>query len=173
MMETLVRECGARGLKRPSVTIEPGRWIVGESGVTLYSVETVKRLPGVTYVGVDGGMADNPRPSLYQAQYRGVLANKFGEPPLGVVPSGVITVVGKCCETGDVLIESAPLPSVERGDVLAVFNTGAYNFSMASNYNRLARPAVVLVKDGGAEVIVERQTYDDLLRGDRVPDRMG
>jgi diaminopimelate decarboxylase len=173
MMETLTRECEARRLKRPSVTIEPGRWLVGESGITLYSVETVKRLPGVTYVGVDGGMADNPRPSLYQAKYRGVLANKFGDAPTGDAPMGIMTVVGKCCETGDVLIESAALPPVERGDVLAVFNTGAYNFSMASNYNRLSRPAVVLVKDGSAEVIVERQTYDDLLRGDRVPERMG
>jgi diaminopimelate decarboxylase len=167
MMETLVRECEARHLKRPFVTIEPGRWVVGESGLTLYSVETVKRLPSVTYVGVDGGMADNPRPSLYQAKYQGVLANKFNEPA-----GGEVAVVGKCCETGDILIESIALPPVERGDVLAVFNTGAYNFSMASNYNRLPRPAVVLVKDGDAEVIVERQTHDDLLRGDRVPQRM-
>ncbi|MDR1379128.1 MAG: diaminopimelate decarboxylase [Synergistaceae bacterium] len=168
MMETLVRECQVRCLKRPFITIEPGRWVVGESGITLYSVETVKRLPSVIYVAVDGGMADNPRPSLYQAKYRGALANKFGDPAVGEV-----AVVGKCCETGDVLIESIALPSVERGDVLAVFNTGAYNFSMASNYNRLPRPAVVLVKDGDAEVIIERQTHDDLLRGDYMPRRVG
>ena len=167
MMENLTRECETRGLARPSVTIEPGRWIVAEAGITLYSVETVKRLPGVTYVGVDGGMPDNPRPSLYQAEYGCVVANK-----LGVPANEKVTVAGKCCETGDILIGKVALPPVDRGDILAVFNTGAYNFSMASHYNRLPRPAVVLVKDGQADVIAERRTEDDLLEGDRVPDRI-
>jgi diaminopimelate decarboxylase len=169
MMESLTEECKARGLALPSVAIEPGRWIVAEAGITLYSVETVKRLPGVTYAAVDGGMPDNPRPSLYQAVYEGAVANKIGVP---AVDAEKVTIAGKCCETGDILIESLALPPVERGDIVAIFNTGAYNFSMASNYNRLPRPAVVLVKDGHAEVIVQRQTRDDLLRGDHIPDRM-
>ena len=166
MMETLTAECEARGLKRPSVCIEPGRWIVAEAGITLYKVETVKRLPGVTYVGVDGGMPDNPRPSLYQAAYEAVIANKAGLPA-----SEKVTIAGKCCETGDILIESIALPPVERGDIMAVFNTGAYNFSMASNYNRLPRPAVVLVNDGRADEIVARQDEAALLLGDRIPER--
>jgi diaminopimelate decarboxylase len=167
MMESLTEECAARNLTRPSVVIEPGRWIVAESGITLYTVETVKRLPGVTYAGVDGGMPDNPRPSLYQAVYEGVAANKIDAPS-----AEKVAIAGKCCETGDILIESIALPPVERGDIVAIFNTGAYNFSMASNYNRLPRPAVVLVKNGRADVIVARQTPDDLLRGDDIPQRM-
>ena len=170
MMGALGRACEAGGLEVPAVSIEPGRWIVSEAGITLYRVETVKELPGVTYVGVDGGMADNPRPALYQAVYRAAVANRPEELP----DSGgtKVSIVGKCCETGDILIEDAVLPPVRRGDVLALFNTGAYTFSMAGNYNRLCRPAVVLVKGGQAEVIVERQTPDDLLRGDRIPRRL-
>jgi len=167
MMETLSTECLSRGLARPSVCIEPGRWIVAEAGITLYKIETIKRLPDVTYVCVDGGMPDNPRPSLYQAAYEGVIANKVGLPD-----SEKVTIAGKCCETGDILIESLALPTVERGDILAVFNTGAYNFSMASNYNRLTRPSVVLVNDGRADEIVERRTEADLLKGERIPNRM-
>jgi diaminopimelate decarboxylase len=167
MMATLERECAARGLARPAVAIEPGRWIVAEAGITLYKVETVKHLPGVTYVGVDGGMTDNPRPALYQAVYKGAIANKI-DAPLG----GKAAVAGKCCETGDILIEAVDLPAVERGDTLVIFNTGAYNFSMANPYNRLPRPGVILIKDGRADVIVARQTEDDLLRGDLIPERM-
>jgi len=170
MMEALERACRVEGLEVPAVSIEPGRWIVSEAGITLYRVETVKELPGVTYVGVDGGMADNPRPALYRAVYRAAVVDRPDAPPdWGNVK---VTVVGKCCETGDVLIEDAALPPVRRGDVLALFNTGAYTFSMAGNYNRLCRPAVVLVKGGQAEVIAERQTLDDLLRGDRIPQRL-
>ena len=119
-----------------------------------YRVETVKELPGVTYVGVDGGMADNPRPALYQAVYRAALADRPDGLPdfLG----GKVSIVGKCCETGDVLIEDAALPPVRRGDVLALFNTGAYTFSMAGNYNRLCRPAVVLVRNGRADLKIGR-----------------
>jgi diaminopimelate decarboxylase len=180
MMETLTRECEARNLtRRPAVTIEPGRWIAASAGITLYTVETVKVLDGVTYAGVDGGMPDNPRPSLYGAEYRAALANRFDaallkNPMSGGAGTKRITIAGKCCETGDILVgaESLPAPGAERGDILAVFNTGAYNFSMASNYNRLPRPAVVLVKDGCADVIAERQTEDDLLRGDSIPPRL-
>ena len=170
MMEALERACRVEGLEVPAVSIEPGRWIVSEAGITLYRVETVKELPGITYVGVDGGMADTPRPALYQAVYRAAVADRPDGLPdfLG----GKVSIVGKCCETGDILIEDAVLPSVKRGDVLALFNTGAYTFSMAGNYNRLCRPAVVLVKGGQAEVIAERQTPDDLLRGDRIPRRL-
>jgi len=167
MMEALTTECEARGLKYPSVVIEPGRWIVAEAGITLYSVETVKRLPDVTYVAVDGGMPDNPRPSLYHASYECLVANKIGFPV-----SERVTIAGKCCETGDILIESIALPDVERKDVIAVFNTGAYNFSMASGYNRLTRPAVVLVNDGRADEIVARGAETDLLIGDNIPARM-
>ena len=181
MMEALNFECGWRDLKRPSVTIEPGRWIVAEAGITLYTVETVKHLPDVTYIGVDGGMPDNPRPSLYQAAYEAVVANKMDQPvekeekAKNAKKSGKskkVTIAGKCCETGDILIDSIALPPVERGDVIAVFNTGAYNFSMANNYNRLTRPAVVLVNNGRADEIVERGTLDGLLLGDRMPERL-
>jgi diaminopimelate decarboxylase len=167
MMSVLTEECEARGLTRPYVTIEPGRWLVSRAGITLYTVETIKRLSDVTYVGVDGGMADNPRPALYQAQYHAVLANKIGEPP-----AEKVVIAGRCCETGDILVESAELPTVERGDILAIFNTGAYNFSMASGYNRLLRPAVALAHNGWADLIVTRQTYEDLLIGDVIPERL-
>jgi diaminopimelate decarboxylase len=175
MMETLTRECAARNfLRRPAVTIEPGRWVVADAGITLYTVETIKRLEGVVYAGVDGGMPDNPRPSLYGAEYRAALANKFDAALFGRPGDGgaKVAVAGKCCETGDILIGAETLPGVERGDILAVFNTGAYNFSMASNYNRLPRPAAVLVMEGRADVIAERQTEDDLLRGEVIPARL-
>ena len=167
MMEALERECTMRKLTRPAVAIEPGRWIAAEAGITLYTVTTVKRLENVIYVGVDGGMADNPRPSLYQAEYSGILANKADLPP-----SEKVAVVGKCCETGDILIDAVDLPAVERGDILAIFNTGAYNFSMASNYNRLPRPGVALVNAGQTDLIVTRQTYEEMLLGDRIPERL-
>ncbi len=146
----------------PRLYIEPGRSIVGEAGVTLYTVGTIKPIPGVrTYVAVDGGMFENPRPALYGAQYEAVVASR----PL-VQPTAPVAVAGRCCESGDVLLWDAHLPSVEPGDVLAVFSTGAYTYSMASNYNRFPRPAVVLVGDGRARVVVERETYDDLIRKD-------
>ena len=169
MMEALTRGCAAAGLDLPDAAIESGRWIVSEAGITLYRVETVKELPGVTYVGVDGGMADNPRPALYQAVYEAAAADRADAAPAG---GPRVSVAGRCCETGDILIENAALPPMKRGDVLALFGTGAYTFSMASGYNRLCRPAVVLVREGETEVIVERQTLDDLLRGDRIPERL-
>lgn len=170
MMGALERECAARGLKRPVASIEAGRWIVSEAGITLYRVEVVKELPGLTYVAVDGGMADNPRRPLYGAVYEAVSAER---PDAVADRSGSrVSVVGRCCESGDVLIEDARLPALRRGEVLAVFNTGAYTFSMASNYNRLCRPAVVLVRDGRADLIVRRETPEDLLAGDEIPDRL-
>ena len=173
IMKELEAQCTALKLARPAVCVEPGRWIVSEAGITLYRVETVKELPGVTYVAVDGGMADNPRHPLYDALYEAVAVEAPDAPPADW--GGRVCVAGRCCESGDVLIEDArSLPRVGRGDLLALFNTGAYTFSMASNYNHLGRPAVVLVGKGHPpELIVERQTFEDLLRGDVIPSRLG
>ncbi|MBQ9566237.1 MAG: diaminopimelate decarboxylase [Synergistaceae bacterium] len=168
MMETLTRECEARHLRRPFASTEAGRWFVSEAGITLYRVETIKELPGITYVAVDGGMADNPRVPLYGAIYDAVAVENV-DAPISDWGGAQVSVVGKCCESGDVLIEDAKLPRLERGDLIALYNTGAYTFSMASNYNRLGRPAVVLAGNGDAKLIVERQTPDDLLLGDRLP----
>jgi len=159
MMEGIWNELGAAGIPVPRVTIEPGRWIVGEAGITLYSVNSIKTIPGVrTYVGVDGGMADNIRPALYEAKYSALLANKAG-----LKPDAIVTVAGRCCETGDILIRDIELPDPRPGDVLAVFSTGAYNHSMASNYNRLPRPAVVMTNAGEHRLSVRRETYEDLV----------
>ncbi|MGQ9779128.1 MAG: diaminopimelate decarboxylase [Bacillota bacterium] len=153
---------------RPRLIVEPGRSIVGEAGVTLYTVGTSKEIPGVRrYVAVDGGMADNPRVALYQAVYEATLAERAGEEG-----KDVVTIAGKCCESGDILIWDAPLPTPKTGDILAVFSTGAYNYSMASNYNRLPRPALVSCYHGEADLFVARETYPDLLRQDRLPSRL-
>ncbi|HHW11456.1 MAG TPA: diaminopimelate decarboxylase [Firmicutes bacterium] len=152
----------------PLLVLEPGRSIVGSAGTTIYTVGNIKRIPGVrTYLAVDGGMTDNPRVALYQAVYEGALANKMNEPL-----TEVVTVTGKCCESGDMLIWDLPLATPEPGDLLAVFDTGAYNYSMASNYNRLPRPAVVLVAEGEAELIVRRETYEQLIQNDLIPERL-
>lgn len=152
----------------PEIWIEPGRSIVGDAGTTLYTVGTNKDIPGVRkYVSVDGGMTDNPRPALYQSQYEAMLANRASEPS-----QETVSIAGKCCESGDMLIWDVELPLVETGDILAVASTGAYNYSMASNYNRIRRPAVVFVKDGMADMAVKRETYEDLVRNDVVPERM-
>jgi diaminopimelate decarboxylase len=154
-----------RLLPMPRLLLEPGRSIVGPAGVTLYTAGDVKPLPdGGSYVALDGGMADNPRPATYNAVYTAVIASRMDAPPSDTTT----TLVGKYCESGDIIIKDAGI-SAETGDIIAVFATGAYNYSMASNYNRTARPACVLVDDGFAEVIVERETCDDLLRQDRVP----
>lgn len=159
------REAEARGVPLPTLVLEPGRSIVGDAGVTLYTVGFIKRVPGGrTYVAVDGGMADNPRVALYQARYTVVAANKAGQPPVETV-----AVAGKGCESGDMLVFDAAVPRLERGDVLAVLSTGAYNYSMASHYNRLPKPAMVLVRDGQHALLVERETYADLVRHDRIP----
>ena len=165
MMELIRASCGEAGIPVPRVTIEPGRWIIGEAGITLYTVRSVKTIPGIrTYVGVDGGMADNIRPALYEAQYHALLANKAGAAsPAAPGADALVTVVGKCCETGDVLIRDIALPDPRPGDTLAVFSTGAYNHSMASNYNRIPRPAVVLTRAGTHRLSVRRETYEDLV----------
>lgn len=162
IMASIQSECKRLGLKVPLVIIEPGRWIVGEAGITLYRIGSIKNIPGIrTYVSVDGGMTDNPRPSLYNAKYEGVVANKIGEEL-----TDVVTVAGKCCESGDILMWDLKVPKIETGDILAVLSTGAYNYSMASNYNKIPKPAVVMVNKGKDRLIVKRETYDDLLRNE-------
>lgn len=158
-----VRECAERyDFPVPFILIEPGRSITGAEAVTLYTVGSVKTIPDVrTYVSVDGGMTDNPRYILYQSSYTVMCANKADKPM-----DTVVTVAGKCCESGDLLQENAPLQSVEKGDILAVLSTGAYNYSMASNYNRVPRPQVVMVKDGNSRTIIKRETYDDIIKND-------
>jgi len=162
IMDTLLKECKKYELERPKVVIEPGRWIVGEAGITLYTIGFIKEVPGIRiYAGIDGGMPDNPRTCLYNAKYEAVVANKYGEKF-----TKKITIAGKCCESGDVLIWDLPVPEIERGDILAVLSTGAYNYSMASNYNRHPRPAVVMVSKGKDRLIVKRETYEDILRNE-------
>ncbi len=159
------RRAQERQMPLPKLMLEPGRSIVGDAGVTLYTVGAVKTIPGVrTYASVDGGMYENPRPALYGARYEAVLADRVSEPR-----DQVVTIAGRCCESGDVLIWDALLPEPRPGDLLAVFSTGAYNYSMAGNYNRYPRPAVVFVADGHARVAVERETIDDLLSRDVPP----
>jgi diaminopimelate decarboxylase len=145
--------------------VEPGRSIVGDTGATLYRIGAIKPIAGIrTYVSVDGGMYENPRPALYQARYEAALAERLGEPR-----SHPVTIAGRCCESGDVLIWDATIPEPRSGDLLVIFSTGAYNYSMASNYNRYPRPPVVFARDGGARVVVERETIDDLLSKDVPP----
>ena len=159
MMERIDAFFRALGLPRPAVVTEPGRSVVGEAGITLYTVGSIKDIPGVRkYVSVDGGMTDNIRPALYQASYRAVAANKAEVPA-----EEVVTVCGKCCESGDILLRDAALPALEQGDILAVLSTGAYGYAMASNYNSNPIPAVVLVKEGRSGLMVRRQTWEDLL----------
>lgn len=159
MRETVASLCREGGLALPRLTIEPGRWIVGEAGITLYEIASVKEIPGIkTYVGVNGGMPDNPRRILYGAKYDALIANKYGERA-----AGVYTIAGKCCETGDILIDDIALPEPEAGDTLAVLTTGAYNYTMASNYNRTPRPALVMTKAGTHRLSVRRESYDDLI----------
>ena len=150
------------GLPVPFILIEPGRSVVGAAAVTLYTVGAVKHIPDVrTYVSIDGGMGDNPRYILYQSSYEVVCANKMNEEK-----TLTATVAGKCCESGDLIQENVKLPQVEPGDTLAVLSTGAYNYSMASNYNRIPRPPVVMVKDGEARLIIKGESYEDLVRND-------
>lgn len=152
-----------RNFPLPRLLLEPGRSIVGEAGVTLYRVGVIKDIPGIRrFAAIDGGMADNIRPALYQAVYEAALANKAGEEPVEKV-----AIAGKACESGDILIREVLLPPVKKGDLLAVFATGAYCYAMAGNYNRNPRPAVLFVRDGKANVIVRRETYEDLVRLDQ------
>ncbi|MGB9976227.1 diaminopimelate decarboxylase [Thermovenabulum sp.] len=155
------------GLKLPKLLIEPGRAIVGPAGVTLYTIGAIKNIPGIRkYVSVDGGMSDNIRPALYNAKYEAVIANKASKPL-----EEVVSIAGKCCESGDMLIWDINLPKVEPGDILAVFSTGAYHHSMSSNYNMLPRPAVVFINNKKARLVVKRETYEDLIKNELFEDK--
>jgi diaminopimelate decarboxylase len=162
VVDGIKEECERNGLPVPRILIEPGRAVVANAGVTLYTVGTIKELPGIrTYVAIDGGMTDNIRPALYGARYECLVANKADQPR-----TEIVTVAGKHCETGDLIARDTPIQSVETDDILCVCSTGAYCQSMSSNYNKQVRPAVVFVRDGAARVVVRRETYDDLLRCD-------
>lgn len=150
------------GIPLPEIWLEPGRAIVGNAGVSLYSIGAMKDIPGIRkYVSVDGGMSDNLRPALYNAKYEAVLANKANE-----TPTTKVSIAGKCCESGDMLIWDLPVPEVNYGDILAVFSTGAYGYSMASHYNRLPKPGVVFIEDGKDKLVVNRETYKDIVQND-------
>ena len=151
-----------KGIDLPFLVFEPGRSIVASAGITLYTVGCVKEIENVrTYVSIDGGMCDNPRYILYGSKYTAVLANNASAEP--VAP---ITIAGKCCESGDLIQEHAMMPQIHVGDTLAVLATGAYNYSMSSNYNRIPRPPIVMVSGNEAKIIVKRETYDDLIKND-------
>lgn len=154
--------CAEKNLKLPFILIEPGRSIAGPAGITLYTVGGIKHIPNIrTYISVDGGMGDNPRYALYKSKYDFVNALRASE-----LKSETVTVAGKCCESGDLLGEGAPIQQTEEGDIIAVLATGAYNYSMSSNYNRIPKPPVVMVKDGASRVIVKRETLEDIVRND-------
>ena len=160
--EKVKEVCAEKNVKLPFILIEPGRSIAAPAGITLYTVGGRKEIPNIrTYVSVDGGMGDNPRYALYKSKYDIECANKAGEPK-----TDVVTVAGKCCESGDLIGEEMPVQHLEVGDTLAVLATGAYNYSMASNYNRIPRPAVVMVHHGKHKVVIKRESMDDLIRND-------
>lgn len=155
-------KCGEYGIKLPRIYIEPGRSIAGEAGITLYTVGNIREIPNVrNYVAIDGGMYENPRYALYQSDYTCLIANKASQ-----AADYVATIAGKCCESGDLIQEHTHIQQPEEGDILAVLSTGAYNYSMASNYNRNPRPACVMVKKGESRVIIRGETYEDLVRND-------
>jgi diaminopimelate decarboxylase len=161
---TLSEKCRQLKMAPPSLTIEPGRAIVAQAGVALYSVGVVKDIPGIRrYVSVDGGMADNIRPALYGAHYEAVLASKMAEDE-----TGRVTIAGRYCESGDILVRDIEMPPVAAGDVVAVADCGAYCLPLASNYNASLRPAVVMVSEGKARLIRRRETFEDLTRCDLV-----
>ncbi len=166
--EGIVAACAAQQVPLPKLLCEPGRSLIGTACVTAYTLGSRKEIPGLrTYLAVDGGMSDNPRPITYQAVYRAVIANR-----MAAAITETVTIAGKHCESGDILMKDAQLPPTQPGDVLVVLGTGAYNYSMASNYNRLPRPAAVLVHSGEANLILQRETYQDLMRQDRLPARL-
>ncbi|WP_245732833.1 diaminopimelate decarboxylase [Salinibacillus kushneri] len=166
-VEALVHEVKEQAkqyeLPIPEIWIEPGRAIVGDAGMTLYSVGSIKEIPDVrTYVSVNGGMTDNIRPALYNAKYNAVVANKSNEES-----TKTVSIAGKCCETGDMLIWDEQVPeSIEAGDILGIFSTGAYGYSMSNNYNRFTKPAVVFVENGKSQLVVKRETYQSLTQND-------
>lgn len=154
--------CTQKNLKLPFILIEPGRSIVAPAGITLYTLGSVKEIPNIrTYISVDGGMCDNPRYALYKSQYDAVIANRAAEPK-----TETVTIAGKCCESGDLIGENMKIQKTEAGDIVAVLATGAYNYSMSSNYNRIPKPAVVMISNGNSRVVVKRETLDDIIRND-------
>jgi len=162
---SFMKSCAADlGIDMPAVRMEPGRSIVADAGLTVYTVGTVKRIPGYkNYVSVDGGMADNPRFALYNSPYTVCLANRMND----TAPKFICSVVGRCCESGDILQENVSLPgNIKRGDTIAVLTTGAYNYSMSSNYNRLTKPPVVMLSGGKDYVAVKRETLEDICKND-------
>jgi diaminopimelate decarboxylase len=168
VMLTVESKAKELGLTTPMVIVEPGRSIAGPAGVTLYTAGSVKEVKGIRkYLAVDGGMGDNPRPALYGSKYTAIVANRANETTVEK-----ISIAGKCCESGDMLIWDCDLPPVVAGDIIAVFATGAYNYTMSSNYNRLPRPAMVLVNNGSADLIIKRESYEDLIRNDLIPGRL-
>lgn len=160
--KTVKETCKKLDIKQPFILIEPGRSIVGPAGITLYTVGAVKEIPNIrTYVSIDGGMGDNPRYALYQSEYDVEIANKASQEK-----TQAVTVAGKCCESGDLIGENMPIQPVEAGDILAVLATGAYNYSMSSNYNRIPKPPVIMVHNGKTKCVVKRETLDDIIRND-------
>ena len=164
----MVDVCKAKQLPLPKLLCEPGRSIIGPACITAYTIGSQKQIPEIrTYISVDGGMSDNPRPITYQSVYRALIANRLSHPT-----TELVTIAGKHCESGDILIKNATLPVTQPGDCLVVMATGAYNYSMASNYNRLPRPAAVLVGNQEVNVILQRESYQDLLSQDTLPERI-
>lgn len=162
MVQAVEKQVNKLGIPMPEIWIEPGRSIVGNAGISLYTIGSMKEIPGVRkYVAVDGGMYENIRPALYEAKYEGVIANKANK-----VKEETVSFAGKCCESGDMLMWDISVPKVEPGDILAMFSTGAYGFAMASNYNRFERPAVVFVENGKAKLVVKRESLDDIIKND-------
>lgn len=162
LIEAVQEQTNRLNIPIPEIWIEPGRSIVGDAGVTLYTIGSMKEIPGLRkYISVDGGMTDNLRPALYQAEYEAVIANKANLPN-----TQNVSVAGKCCESGDMLIWDLPIPQVEAEDILAVFTTGAYGYSMANHYNRFSKPAVVFVENGQDQLVIKRETYQDVVKND-------
>ncbi|APH04542.1 diaminopimelate decarboxylase [Bacillus weihaiensis] len=162
IVEAVKKQVDVLGINMPEIWIEPGRSLVGDAGTTLYTVGSQKTVPNIReYVAIDGGMSDNIRPALYQAKYEAVLANRVTEKH-----DTNVSIAGKCCESGDMLIWDLPLPKVKPNDLLAVFCTGAYGYSMANNYNRIPRPAVVFVENGEDHLVIKRESFEDLIVND-------
>lgn len=163
--EALNEAVETKKIKKPRLMLEPGRALIGEAGITLYRVGNIKNIANIKkYVCIDGGMFDNIRPALYDAEYEAIIANRCND-----AKTEYVAITGKCCESADILINKIKLPEAKRGDILAVFTTGAYNYSMANNYNRNAVPPVIFVEDGESDYAVRPQTYEDIIRNDNIP----
>ncbi|NMB33789.1 MAG: diaminopimelate decarboxylase [Clostridium sp.] len=164
--KVIATECNKEGITPPYMVLEPGRSIIASAGITLYRVGNIKDIKGIRkYIAIDGGMTDNPRYALYQSKYDMVIANRANAPRVEKV-----TIAGKCCESGDLLAKDIMMPKIKEQDILAVFSTGAYNYSMSSNYNRIPRPPIILVKNKKARLIVKREDYEDIVRNDLMPE---